>query len=202
MDTKQNILLIFIISTTCLFPTCKKGEVINESYTYNFKANWSITPERDSINVGDTLTIESTFSNYPFDYNTNLNVDFSGNALIGTSLTLRAIKGFNNAPPAIDSFSFISLIGKCETDFQFSYIKQIYWQEINNTYSVKVKIIALKKGIFFISIIDALAKNKKNSASVLLSNNNIKNNSYYLESYYGTILPEKDKKYVYCFKVR
>lgn len=211
MAFRKNLLkrLLFGVPFLFLFATCKKnkGECIGNSYS--LKETWTISPERDSINIGDTLLFSSRFSNRPFDYNTNTNVDFSGNALIGTSFDLRIIKGFNDLKPSIDSFSFFILEGRYnENDRIPNQIKDIFWTEVTNFYSIKFGLIAKKKGDYVFTLSDAIGKlrsadNCSNGAGILLANKNIRNNAYLLRPYYNfPNVPSSDSIHIFCIRVK
>lgn len=201
------ILIYSIIFSFC-FATCKKkkGECIGNAY--QLRETWNILPQRDSINIGDTLVFSSSFSNRPFDYNTNSNVDFSGNALIGTPFSVRVVKGLGDLRHAIDSFSFFLLEGRYkDNDLQPTQIKDIFWTESNNNYKIKIGIIVRKKGDYLITIPNAIGKlNKANEcesgAGIILSNNNLNNNAYLFRPYYGGNVPSKDSSIIFCIKVK
>ncbi|MCY7293215.1 MAG: hypothetical protein LH615_13640, partial [Ferruginibacter sp.] len=130
---------LILMSPLFFFGSCKKnkGECLGNAYS--LKETWKITPEKDSIYVGDTIVFSSTFANNPFDYNTNKNVNFSGNALIGTGLSISRINGYNGFQPALDSFMLYTLEGKFQNnDIQPNRIKDIFWLEIGSFYSIKI----------------------------------------------------------------
>lgn len=192
-----------------LFATCKKnkGECIGNAY--KLKETWNVLPQRDSVNIGDTLFFSSSFSNMPFDYNTNTNVDFSGNALIGTPFSIRSIKGFNNLKPAIDSFSYFLLEGSYKDgDLSPNEIKSIFWIESNNQYKIKIGIIARRKGDYMVTIPDAIGRLKKENecesgAGITLSNSNSKNNAYLSRPYYSLpSVPLNDSIHMFCIRVK
>ena len=193
---------------SCLFATCKKnnGECIGNAY--QLKETWNILPQRDSINVGDTITFNSSFSNKPFDYNTNMNVDFSGNALVGTSFSVRVVKGFGDLRSAIDSFSLFLLEGKYnDNDRDPSQIKDIFWTESSMQYKIKIGIIARKKGDYLITIPNAIGRLNKsneceNGAGITLSNSNLNNNAYLFRPYYGGPVPSRDSLIIFCIRVK
>ena len=199
---------IFLVAFSFLFATCKKnkGECIGNAY--KLKETWNVLPQKDSINIGDTLIFSSSFSNRPFDFNTNANVDFSGNALIGTSFSMRIVKGLGDLRHAIDSFSFFLIEGRFEAnDRQPTQIKDIYWTESNNLYKIKIGIVARKKGDYVITIPDAIGRLSKqneceNGAGIVLRNSNVNNNTYLFRSYYGSPVPSRDSAIIFCIRVK
>lgn len=211
MDFNKNPLntLLFVLPFIFLFATCKKnkGECIGNAYS--LKETWNVLPQRDSINIGDTLIFSSSFSNNPFDYKTNTNVDFSGNAVIGTSFSIRIVKGFGDLRPSIDSFTLFSLEGTMKAnDISPNQIKDIRWIEYNNFYSSKIGIIAKRKGDYCITVSDAFGRlNKTNEcesgAGIYLSNKSVKNNAYLLRPYYSLPnVPADDSAHIFCIRVK
>lgn len=202
-------LLIGLFISCTLLAACKKDECVTNSFT--LKETWKILPEKDSINVGDTLTFLSQFSNHPFDYNSNKNVDFSSNAIINSTLGVYVLRpGGTNLVAAIDSFKFLSVLGKIETNASLGadHIKQIFYQEANGNYIINFQIIALKKGIYSLGFSDGIATRNKSTncddkAGIVFSNNNANNHIYYLKQFYGTTnLPAGESEHGYCFKVK
>lgn len=211
MDIKKNFIpiILFIVSFSFLFATCKKhkGECIGNAYS--LKEKWNILPEKDSINVGDTLIFTSTFSNRPYDFNSSTNVDFSGSALVGTSFFIRSINGFNNLKDAVDSFDFFTISGKLEQNSSApKRTKDIFWLEENNMYKIKFGMIAKKRGDYSFVSPNATGKlNKQNTcesgAGIILNNSNIKNNAYLFYPYYGgPFIPLDDSAHLFCIRVK
>jgi hypothetical protein len=203
------IIVLFFVILPFLSATCKKnkGECIGNAYS--LKETWNVLPQKDSISIGDTLIFSSNFSNRPFDYNTNTNVDFSGSGLVGTSFSIRIVKGYNDLKPAIDSFSLFLLEGKYnDNDLKPTQIKDIFWVESNSTYKIKIGIIARKKGDYSITTPDAIGRLKKaneceNGAGIILSNSNVKNNAYLSHPYYGLpYVPGTDSTHIFCIRVK
>ena len=205
---KSIYIFLMIISFTFLFATCKKGgECI--SNTYSLKETWSIFPQKDSINVGDSLLFISSFSNHPFDYNSNINIDFSGNASVGTSFAVRAVKGYNELKDAVDSFDFFTISGRLEANsIAPKRTKDLYWLEENNQYSVKFGMITKKKGDYSFTTTNALGKLNnqtacESGAGIFLTFSNIYNNAYLFYPYYGgPFIPKDDSAHIFCIRVK
>lgn len=208
MGIKETFYLVAVLTISSnLFASCKKNECIGNAY--QLKETWSITPQKDSINIGDTLIFNSQFSNHPFDYNSNKNVDFSGNASIGTPFDLRIIKGLNDLRPAIDSFTFFILTGSIKPNDRVPHqIKDIEWGENNGIYQIKFGLIAQKKGDYAFTLPDAIGRLKKtkeceDGAGVALTNSNLKNNAYLLRPYYSyPNVPADDSAHIFCIRVK
>lgn len=211
MVTKSKILslLITLGIITSMMATCKKNECVGNSYS--LQETWNITVEKDSISVGDTLTFLSKFSNKPFDYKINANIDFSGDALVNTTFGVYELKGgSSNMTSAIDSFKFLPILGRVETDptTNPSALKQVFHEEFGTDYVLKFQIIALKKGIYTLGLSDGLAKRKRNNscddgAGIQYANSNTNNHIYFQEQFYGTTnIPANNRTHSYCFKVK
>jgi hypothetical protein len=153
----KTLTILFIISFAFLnlFSSCHKPK--NEYVEMVFKLPLSITPTKDTVNVGDTLIMEANFSD-------NLKEEFSGQyyrlqdfgfktrvgvfKLSDTSLAISQQAGASN------SFSFINeIIGITNLGEAFGGIS---FQYVNNAYKVKTKIVAKQKGTFAIAIFSQL----------------------------------------------
>lgn len=208
MGIKETFYLGAVLTISSnLFASCKKSECFGNAY--QLKETWSITPQRDSINIGDTLIFSSSFSNRPYDYNTQSNVDFSGNALVGTPFGVRFVKGYNDLKPAIDSFGFFLIAGRYkDNDISPKHIKDIFWTESNNVYEIKFGIIAKKRGDYSFSVSDAIgrlteAKECEDGAGIVLSNSNSDNNAELSHPYYGVnYVPGTDSTHIFCIRVK
>ncbi len=209
MDTKKiwvSILITIGISFSIL-STCKKSECISNSYL--FKESWKILPQKDSINVGDTLFFVSKISNPTFDYNSMKTVSLSDDALIGTPFSIRSIIGLNNLKSAIDSFDYFLKEGRFKNnDLDPKQIKDILWLPVNNEYKIEIGLIARKRGNYSITLPDAIGKlsnsnNCSNGATIILSNANGNNNAYLSHPYYGlNYVPGTDSAHVFCIRVK
>ncbi len=200
-------ILITIVITSNFFATCKKEECIGN--TYQLKESWKIFPQKDSINIGDTLIFTSIISNMPLDYNSNKVINFTGNALIGTSFITRQIIGLNNLRDAVDSFDYFVIDGKLDANSNVpKRTKDLYWIENSGFYKAKFGIIARKKGNYSFTLPDALAKLSKNNncsdgAGIILSNTNSNNNAYLSHPYYDlNYVPGTDSAHIFCIRVK
>ncbi len=211
MDTKKIwvSILITIVITLNIFSSCKKDNCISNAY--QFREKWKILPEKDSINIGDTLIFLSKISNKPFDFNTNKNIDYSGNATINSTFGIYILKnGSNNFIGAVDSFKFINIKGKLVTDPNISpsNLKQTFHDEYQGEYIIECLIIAQKKGIYLFGLSDGISVRKssticKDGASIQFTNSNVNNHIYFEEQFYGTTnIPESDRTHGYAFKVK
>jgi hypothetical protein len=169
----------------------------------------NVYPDKDSIQIGDTLWFScyipvnlkyfvanaSDSENYNISSATNFNTDFH----------LTSPTGVNMQVGAMDSFSFVSKIGKVQMNPLAPDASQtISFATNDSAYLASFGIIARKKGIYFLGIIDIYQGMKKcDKFSVVITMNDADNHLYYLKDIYyggGPISP-LDSTRVYCFKV-
>ncbi len=208
-DIKRNFFLITISGIIFLnfFATCKKAECIGNAYS--LKETWKITPEKDSINIGDTIIFTSTFSNNPYDYNSKSNVNFSGKINVGTPFAIRSIMGYNNLVDAVDSFTTFLISGSYKLNDKVpKRIIDIAWIETNNNVSISFGIIARKKGDYVFTVPDAIGNIRgentcQNGIGISLTNSNIDNNIELNYPYYGgSNVPLNENLHAYCIRVK
>lgn len=126
---------------------------------YVFSINAYFTPEKDSINVGDTLWLISETSTKLKDINTGIEVNYENAQNLGSTLGIIDIKKTKSSNfGAIDSFNFIRIIGDIFTDQKISpeAVKQLRFEEANGKYRFKAGIIAQKKDSYIFSVSDAV----------------------------------------------
>jgi len=177
---------------------------------YNFTGgDANINPDRDSIPAGDTLWFLSSIPvNLKYQNGNNsdsIYYDLSGATNMVTDFHLTTPLGLNEQVGAIDSFSFIPKKGSVQTNSLIPHAgKTISYVEEGANYVVSLGIVAQKKGIYFLNIIDIYQAEKKcDKISVVIITNNEDNHLHYLrEIYYGggQINP-LDSTHTYCFKV-
>ena len=145
MDTNNSLfyLIAITIFSISFFATCKKNECQGKNYL--FKSEWIVKQEIDSINVGDTLTVKSIIN--ALDYNSNQLIDLGNNSIIGTPMSIGALKGLGVINGAVDSFNFMQIKGNITTDITTNpkSIKQLLYKEYNGKYEFEFSIIAQKK---------------------------------------------------------
>lgn len=201
--------LLLLISYSFLYATCKKdkGECIGNAF--KIKQNWNMLPQKDSIVVGDTLFFASSFSNNPYNYNSNSNVNIPENTLLGSSFGIRKIEGFNSLKDAIDSFNFILTKGRIiDNTISPKKIKDFYFLPYTGNFEINFKIIAKSKGDYLFTVPDGLGRftlnnECENSMIIELNNSNIKNNAYLSHIYYGSsYTPTNDSLHNFCVRVK
>lgn len=145
------IYLIVIVSCFYIFGSCHKY-IPNEYIDFRFEIPLSITPIRDTINIGDTLTLQADFSDSVkevhsgklyelkgFDFQTRIAFLKMGD----TSLTLAFQPG--NA----ETYKIIPLTGAITGLSQT--FGSVMFDSSNSRYKLKVKLIPNQKGVSSIS---------------------------------------------------
>ena len=169
----------------------------------------SVLPGKDSIRVGDTLWFNSSLPvNYKYLDNNSDSVAYNlSNATnVITDIHFTSIIGIQNAIGGVDSFSSVlPTKGNVQKNpLAPTFAKTISYTQENNSYNFSFGIIALKKGIYCLTIIDIYQAMKNcDKISVDIVTNNMDNHLHYLKDIYyggGTIDPI-DSTHSYCFKV-
>ena len=177
---------------------------------YNFNGGVAnIFPDKDSIHIGDTLWFSSSIPvNLKYtsgNSSDSIYYSLSGAKNMITDFHLTTPLGINSQVGAIDSFSFISIKGSIQLNPLIPHAgKTISYVEEGANYLVTFAIVAQKKGVYFLNIIDIYQAEKKcDKISVVIMMNNADNHLHYLKDIYyggGPINP-LDSTHSYCFKV-
>lgn len=209
MDIKlgsSNIIFFILINSTFIFTRCKKP---CENFHYNFKGTAIFNPETDSVKVGDTIRFSSIIPDQILNENNNQIVDYSGSSNFATDIHINVIRGINSLTGAVDSFNYVQIKGMVQThQITPSSAKTVFYVEENVAYNLSFGLIALKKGIYAISMVDIQNSKKKCSdAYIMVTLSNADKHQHYLNliyypgSPYGDSVPAIEQTHVYCFKV-
>ena len=191
---------ILIIALVHFFAGCYKP--CNEP-DYHFSVTESFSPEKDSINVGDTFFLMCIIPKMQMDISTKMVIDFSNLGNLGDNLVISDISKFNMQRDAADSFSYINIEGKIYSDQHGA--KQLNFKETDSTYRLKVGLVALKKGLYIFEVPDALGvyRNghvKCGRGNFEILNSNVNKHLYLFENMWGQ-LSKYDSSHSYCIKV-
>ncbi len=196
-------IIIFIIAVG-FFNCCRKPCNLPN---YTFSVNDSFSPEKDSINIGDTLWLTCTISKTQIDINTQANINFDNAENLGSNLVISDISRFNLERGAVDSFNYIQQYGNISTDPTSNPqgVKQLRFEESSDSYLLKVGLIAKKEGNYILTVPDnpyvfRRGMAKCGTADFKILNVNINKHLYLFENIWG-LLSEYDRNHSYCFKV-
>ena len=135
-----------------LFSSCHKPK--NEYVGMAFKLPITITPSKDTINVGDTLNVEASIADsmreeLSGNYYKLKNFDFKTRAGFLTFLNNSTSLFLSQQPGAVNSFGILNEIGSITPLSEtFGAVKFLYE---NNTFRMKTKFVAKQKGLFAIN---------------------------------------------------
>lgn len=192
--------ITIILSSIGCGKNCKEAK-------YSFSMQELFSPEKDSIAVGDTLWINSSHSTTFQDLSSNANIDFSNSQIGGNIRILNFPDTSQTVVGAIYDFNIIKIYGnEVGNDNIPTENKGFFYEEINNTYILKLGFIAKRKGIYGISLGDDISVIRKNNgcekAFIEIDNTNPNSHLYYyINFFHGQPINTYTTKHVYCFKV-
>ena len=201
--TLGSVAAVFLLLTGCPGPYCPDA-------AYQFAITVALTPDVDSVRVGDTLRVRASFPSQLRDLRSGQMVDYSNATLISSTLFIDNITAgtFINAG-GVKDFAFVNKVGNVYTDQNLTSqdrVKQVDYKAVGNRYELDAAIIPVKKGIYSIAFSNGGSKSRQGSktceqaefeVSVLSS----KRNYAYLQAAYGRPATRRDSLQNYCVKV-
>ena len=156
-----SLLIIVITNSGCPKPCIEAN--------YSFAVNAQINPNIDSVHVGDTIFLTSTFSSKLKDLVSGDSINYSNSTAIGSTLAfVKLIKGVDTVQETVPNFNFVSIIGRIYNDNSIpspKRVQQLTYQGDNNNYKIKIGIIPKQTGIYSLGLSDGLSTGRKNSNS-------------------------------------
>lgn len=199
-----NIILLLIISaftlSTC--STCKIMELGCDKTIYTFQIGVKAYPDKDSVQVGDTIWFEINEPVSFTDINTNDTVNYSGAVNLGSALGFGRYIKINDAIEAANDFDYILISGSEVPNPNTSQIREFLFIQQSNHYIFKLGIIPKDTGVFGVGFSNAQNvyrnNNKCTKADFLIHFKNTNQHFYLNPNISGTVeLPEGS----YFFKV-
>lgn len=158
MTTKIKIIAVgILLYITTVFSTCKKGGIFGcgESTIY-FNVDGKVYPDKDSINIGDTIFIEVNIPTTLIDKN-NTSIDYSHASNLGTVMGF--VKVVNASPikleDAVKDFYFILLSGREVASLKPQLLKEFLFQESRDHYLFSLAMIPKTSGTFSFNLENA-----------------------------------------------
>jgi hypothetical protein len=215
--------LIIFSTISLLFNSCIKEKCQINGGHYEFEIPATLTPAKDTFQVGDTITIVSSFPDEVYERKTDKTYKLENFSFYpGTEIV--KIDSSVAIPAIVNYFDLL-------IDTAQDYHLQVFssgthgiigqYQYINNNYSLNFKIIAKRSGLFYMEQGVALnlapnqdfegkCSNLRNDAAVILNggaDNNIEMLKYSPDPHYNDWILQKpeDRFYKfggYCFYVR
>lgn len=199
-------LISIVIPILILVQSCKRPCI---EASYRFSMLETFAPEIDSIRVGDTLSLASAHSTTFIDTSNGkaTQINFS-NSLLGVNIRILQLSdSSNSAIGAVPNFKIIKINGsETGNDNIPSENKGFYYQELNNEYLLKLNFIALRKGVYLISVGNSMGIIKGNKGCVKanfeIDNGNTNNHLYFYQNFFqGTPVSDYTRRHIYRFKV-
>ena len=196
---KFSILLCIIVVISGCDKPCNEPD-------YDFSVFESFSPERDSMNIGDTLYLNCEIPKMEKDNNTGQVINFSNLGNLSDHLLITDIsKFFAPKREAADSFSYINIYGKIYSDNNGA--KQLQFMETDSSYRLKLGLILLKAGLYVFTIPDATGVYRNGHlkcgvGNYAVLNTNVDKQLYLFEDLWGAIISTYDRNRSYCIKVK
>lgn len=174
------VIIVFLLAVVMINSGCPKPCI---EANYSFSVNSQIAPDLDSVNVGDTIFLISSFPTKLIDQTTGQMIEYGNSTGVGSNLGIVKLINGNSMPlDAVKDFNFISVTGTIYNDLNVpnpNKFQQLKYQEVNNFYTLKIGISPKQKGTYSLGIGNGLSngrlKNRnceKASFSITLFNTN------------------------------
>ena len=204
MATKLNFIWISLVLAVIM--SCHKLCVPRSFSFSGGLAN--VLPNRDSIRIGDTIFFNCSIP-LNFKYwaggSDSANYTLSGAKNVETDIHLTSPLGVNEQTAAADSFLFLPRKGSITTNPLAPHAaKTISFIEESDNYTFSTQMVALKKGVYYLAIVDIYQAMKNcDRVSVAITMNNKDGHLHYLKDIYygGGMIDQIDSTHSYCFKV-
>jgi hypothetical protein len=200
-----NSFLLFVIGLEGCNPICTNLDPV-----YNFSITASIVPSKDSINVGDTVYLISSFPSTLQDQYGKL-INYADAKNINSSMGFNDLSAIGNKDSStIKNFFYENFEGQIFNSTSVPlpwHGNQLFYEEVNDEYRLEIAFIPKASGTYCLLISDAycagLNHNKAcKQASFAIALTNTDQHLYYYENLFGVgVLSKHDYGRTYCFKV-
>lgn len=205
---KNLIIITGLIAIVILISGCPKPCI---EANYSFLVNSEIKPDIDSVHVGDTIYLTSSFPTKLTDQSSGQMIDYSNSTAIGSTLAISNLPtGDTITKDAVFDFDYVSVNGKIYNDRSIPRpdgVQQIVYAETNGNYVLKVGLIPKKVGNYILGLGDGLSNGRKKSrscekASFNITLSNTDQHFYLIKKWYPNVkIGGYGKMRVYYFKV-
>lgn len=157
MATNKNILLIAIVVFGLLNLQFQCNKRLDCATTvYNFEIGIKAYPNKDSINVGDTIWFEVNEPTTLKDFQTGRIINYSGAENLGSVISFHQLSPLKQfTVKAADKFEYILQKGIETNALDPGFERQYVFSEENQHYVFKLGLIAKGKGTFGLIISNA-----------------------------------------------
>ena len=181
-----------------------------EGPSYAFSVTASLSPSRDTVSIGDTLYLTSSFPTKLTDNRTGKIVDYSNSVDLSSSIGFADFTKFGTTTDSTTT-KYMHYV-KLEGDVYNDKTMPLYWngnrvryEENDGYYKLKIGMIPQKKGMYIFSIGDPFSNGQAGhsgrSASFTISLVNTEQHLHYYEDIYGP-KSYSDRVRAYCFVVK
>lgn len=207
MATKiYTVAILLITAMTSTFSTCKKGGLGCANTVYTFQIGERIAPDKDSINIGDTIFLKVSASTSQPDLQTGSTINYRNASNLGNVITFLKFLPSNQSAGAVNNFNLSIMKGSHVNSIDPLSQLEVLFYEANGYYSFDLAIVPKDTGRYVITIGDAAnvyrTNDKCTKASFVINFENTNQHFYLLNLWRpDLILDDQGKKKVYYFKV-
>lgn len=197
------LLIVIIVLSGCPKPCIEAN--------YSFAVNSQIIPDSDSIKLGDTIFLYSSFPTTLKDQSTGQVINYNNSTGLGSTLGLvELVDGTYPGIDAVNDFDYISIFGMVYNDKSIpspNKFQQLKYEQINGNYELKIGIIPKKSGTYYLGLGDGLSngRSKNKSCEKASFNTTFKKTNqhlnYFSEWSSNATLSAYEQSHAYFFKV-
>lgn len=202
--------LLITVAQFLLASGCGKNSTkpcSNTSYSFSVTSEWS--PQQEVYYRGDTIYLNSTFSNSLLDAISGNTINYANSVGIGGAAAFFELDTVAHQPIGSTSkFDFYSEIGTIGNEVTIpSQSKSIFYKELSSTYALKIKIVAKQKGIYAFFIPDLksaglIGKNCSNGSFVNILTNTTRGLNLFQYAMNRPPASQFEIDRIYCFRVQ
>ncbi|MEO7800628.1 MAG: hypothetical protein ABIR81_01440 [Ginsengibacter sp.] len=190
------MLIILIVNSGCPKPCIEAN--------YSFAVTAQFTPDLDSVKVGDTIYLISTFPTALKDIPSGNMIKYKNSAEIGSNLFVYKIN--NSVFPgidAVDKFDYVSILGLVYNDANApspNHVQQLRYQFGQDSFHLKIGLVTKDTGVYELAIVNGLGVTKDKGCEKAAFNITLANTNQHINYFLSPISPYELPR-VYFFKV-
>lgn len=146
-NIKLTVIMALIYVTT-VYSTCRKTIFGCGEESRSFQINAKIYPDKDSIQIGDTMWLEVDAPTTLKDGFSGTMIDYSGAANLGTLIGFGECSIIGISKNAANFFDYYLVAGRKIDNRNPEQIRAYLFDEKNNHYVFKLGVITKQKGIY------------------------------------------------------
>ena len=207
MATKLlTVAMLLITAMASIFSTCKKGGLGCANTAYNFQIFENVAPDKDSIQINDTIFLKVNTPTQFNDLQSGNKIDYSNASNLGNVVTILRFLPADMVQGATNNFKLILLKGTEVNAVDPLSQKDVLFAEENGYYKFNLAIVAKDTGRYALTIGNAAnvyrRSDKCTKASFAINIENTNQHFYLLHLWRpDLILDDQGKTKVYYFKV-